>query len=46
MTLSICSMIIERRGGRIAASSDGENGALFQVVLPTAQAAPGGIACH
>jgi signal transduction histidine kinase len=28
-------MIIERHGGRLSASSDGTNGALFQVILPT-----------
>ena len=32
--LAICSTIIERHGGRLAASSDGKNGALFQIVLP------------
>ena len=32
--LAICSTIIERHGGRIIASSDGKNGALFQIVLP------------
>ena len=32
--LAICSTIIERHGGRFAASSDGKNGALFQIVLP------------
>jgi signal transduction histidine kinase len=33
--LAICSRIIERHGGRLTASSDGKNGSLFQVVLPT-----------
>ena len=33
--LAICRMIIERHGGRLSASSDGTNGALFQVILPT-----------
>jgi signal transduction histidine kinase len=33
--LAICRMIIERHGGRLTASSDGKNGSLFQVVLPT-----------
>jgi signal transduction histidine kinase len=32
--LAICSRIIERHGGRLTASSDGRNGALFQIVLP------------
>jgi signal transduction histidine kinase len=32
--LAICSTIIERHGGRLTASSDGKNGALFQIVLP------------
>jgi len=31
--LAICSRIIERHGGRLTASSDGRNGALFQIVL-------------
>ncbi len=33
--LAICRMIIERHGGRLLASSDGTNGTLFQVILPT-----------
>ena len=33
--LAICRMIIERHGGRLSASSDGTNGTLFQVILPT-----------
>jgi signal transduction histidine kinase len=33
--LAICRMIIEKHKGQITASSDGKNGALFQVVLPT-----------
>ncbi|HKA76158.1 MAG TPA: MASE1 domain-containing protein [Pseudolabrys sp.] len=33
--LAICRMIIERHGGRLSASSDGTNGSLFQVILPT-----------
>jgi signal transduction histidine kinase len=33
--LAICRMIIERHGGRLTSSSDGKNGSLFQVVLPT-----------
>jgi signal transduction histidine kinase len=44
--LAICSRIIERHGGRIAASSDGKSGALFQVFLPTAQANSGGSRTH
>jgi signal transduction histidine kinase len=32
--LAICRMIIEKHNGQITASSDGKNGALFQVVLP------------
>ena len=32
--LAICRMIIERHGGKLFASSDGKNGALFQVELP------------
>ena len=32
--LAICRMIIERHDGRLSASSDGTNGALFQFVLP------------
>ncbi len=32
--LAISRMIVERHGGEITASSDGKNGALFQVVLP------------
>jgi signal transduction histidine kinase len=37
--LAICSRIIERHGGRLTASSDGKNGALFKIVLPTAPSA-------
>src|SRR5215469_4607415 len=33
--LAICRMIVERHGGQLTASSDGENGARFQFVLPT-----------
>jgi signal transduction histidine kinase len=33
--LAICRMIIVHHGGALTASSDGKNGALFQVVLPT-----------
>ena len=36
--LAICSAIVERHGGRLLASSDGKNGALFKVVLPLASA--------
>ena len=32
--LAISRMIIERHGGQLTASSDGENGALFQFALP------------
>jgi signal transduction histidine kinase len=32
--LAICSTIVERHGGRLIASSEGKNGALFQIVLP------------
>jgi C4-dicarboxylate-specific signal transduction histidine kinase len=35
--LAICNTIIERHGGRLAASSEGKNrGALFQISLPAA----------
>jgi signal transduction histidine kinase len=33
--LAICRMIVNRHGGKISASSDGEHGTLFQVILPT-----------
>lgn len=33
--LAICRMIVERHGGELSASSDGEGGALFQFVLPS-----------
>jgi signal transduction histidine kinase len=36
--LAICRMIIERHGGTLTASSDGQNGAVFQFVLPIASA--------
>jgi PAS domain S-box-containing protein len=32
--LAICRMIVERHDGKLSASSDGENGARFQLVLP------------
>jgi signal transduction histidine kinase len=32
--LAICRTIVERHGGRLSASSDGQNGALFEIVLP------------
>jgi PAS domain S-box-containing protein len=32
--LAICSMIVERHGGKLSALSDGKNGAQFQLVLP------------
>ena len=34
--LAICRMIVERHGGQLSAVSDGKNGALFQIVLPSA----------
>ncbi len=36
--LAICRMIVERHGGRLTASSDGKNGALFQFTLPVESA--------
>jgi signal transduction histidine kinase len=33
--LAICRVIIERHGGQLSASSDGNSGASFQLVLPT-----------
>jgi len=36
--LAICSAIVERHGGQLLASSDGKNGALFEVVLPVSSA--------
>ena len=39
--LAICSRIIEQHGGQLTASSDGKNGALFQIVLPDSLAATG-----
>jgi signal transduction histidine kinase len=36
--LAICRMIVDRHGGQLTASSDGRNGASFQIVLPTAPA--------
>jgi signal transduction histidine kinase len=32
--LAICRMIIERHGGQLTASSDGESGAMFEFTLP------------
>jgi signal transduction histidine kinase len=32
--LAICRTIVERHGGRLTAWSDGQNGALFEIVLP------------
>jgi signal transduction histidine kinase len=32
--LAISRRIVERHGGQLTAQSDGENGALFQVILP------------
>jgi signal transduction histidine kinase len=34
--LAICSAIVERHGGRLRASSDGKNGALFKGLLTVA----------
>jgi signal transduction histidine kinase len=34
--LAICRIIVEQHGGKIAVSSDGQSGALFQFVLPIA----------
>ena len=34
--LAISRMIVEQHGGQLTASSDGKNGALFQLVLPAA----------
>jgi len=34
--LAICRMIIEYHGGKLTASSDGKDGALFEFVLPIA----------
>ncbi len=34
--LAICRMIVEQHGGQLTASSDGQNGARFQFILPTA----------
>jgi signal transduction histidine kinase len=39
--LAICSRIVERHGGLLTASSQGKNGALFQIVLPVDRAAIG-----
>jgi C4-dicarboxylate-specific signal transduction histidine kinase len=36
--LAICRMIIEHHGGQLTASSDGQSGAVFQFVLPIAEA--------
>ncbi len=36
--LAICRMIVERHGGRLTASSDGKNGALFEFTLPVGSA--------
>jgi signal transduction histidine kinase len=38
--LAICRLIIERHGGRLTASSDGKNGTLFEVILPTPEHQP------
>jgi C4-dicarboxylate-specific signal transduction histidine kinase len=39
--LAICRMIVEHHDGTLTASSDGKNGALFQLVLPVASEADG-----
>ena len=33
--LAICRMIVERHGGKLTATSEGNNGARFHFVLPT-----------
>ena len=40
--LAICRMIIEKHKGQITASSDGKNGAQFQVILPIKSTDNGG----
>jgi PAS domain S-box-containing protein len=37
--LAICRMIVERHDGKLSASSDGKNGARFQLVLPVSHGA-------
>ena len=32
--LAICRAVVEHRGGQLRASSDGQSGALFQIILP------------
>jgi signal transduction histidine kinase len=39
--LAICSRIIEQHGGRLTADSDGKNGTIFQIILPTDYSAMG-----
>ena len=41
--LAICRMIVEGHGGRLTASSDGKNGALFQFTIPIGSAVRGAI---
>ena len=38
--LAICRMIIERHGGQLSARSNGKDGALFRLVLPSETAPP------
>jgi signal transduction histidine kinase len=40
--LAICRTIVERHGGQLTATSDGEDGALFEVVLPIRSMADNG----
>ena len=37
LELAMCRLIVERHGGRLLASSDGANGALFRVLRPRAR---------
>jgi signal transduction histidine kinase len=38
--LAICRVIVNQHGGQLTASSNGKDGALFQVVLPLGSARP------